>query len=119
MQVIATRLIPHLSQLCVHKLGSQIIYKLINQTSDGKAQDIILNELRKENVLTEVLTDQVRGLVFIQKLIICPSLGVGQKNLLTSQVCTELEKLDGPGHKKLLDLLLEVNHDNTNNDDTH
>jgi hypothetical protein len=116
MQVIATRLIPHLSQLCVHKLGSQIIYKLINQDSDEKAKNTILNHLNQETVLSEILTDQVRGLVFIQKLIICPSLTTDQKNSLTSQVCIELEKLDGPGHKKLLDLLLEVNH---SDDNTH
>lgn len=117
MQVIGSRLVPHLPQLCVHKLGSQIVYKLVNQTTDQIAQDMILNSLCQNEILHEILTDQVRGLVFIQKLIICPSLLVNQKNLLSSQVCVELEKLDGPGHKKLLQLLLQVNHDNI--DDTH
>lgn len=114
LQVIATRLIPHLPQLCVHKLGSQIIYKLINQVSDEKAQEMILYHLMHEPILTEVMVDQVRGLVFIQKVIICPALTNEQKANLASQVCTQLEKLDGPGHKKLLDLLLEVNRDDNN-----
>ncbi|KAI9267042.1 armadillo-type protein [Helicostylum pulchrum] len=117
MQVIGSRLVPHLPQLCVHKLGSQIVYKLVNQTTDQIAQDMVLNSLCENQILHEILTDQVRGLVFIQKLIICPSLLASQKNSLSSQVCVELEKLDGPGHKKLLQLLLQVNHDNV--DDTH
>lgn len=116
MQVIATRLGPHLAQLCVHKLGSQIIYKLINQVSDGKAQATVLENLRQDTVLSEVLTDQVRGLVFIQKIITCASLTAHQRNQLSHQVCKELENFDGPSHRKLLDLLLEANHDN---DDTH
>ncbi|CAO3651859.1 unnamed protein product [Mucor hiemalis] len=115
MLVIASRLIPHLSQLCVHKLGSQVIYKLINQSSDQTAQNKILEHLMQETTLTEILSDQVRGLVFIQKVIICPSLDVHQKKSLSSRVCKELEVLGGRGHKKLLDLLLEVNHDDHNN----
>lgn len=118
MQEVATRLIPHLAQLCVHKLGSQIVYKLLNQTTDQKAQMTILNRLCEEEILAEILMDQVRGLVFIQKLIICPALMSNQKSLLSDKVCCELEKLDGPGHKKLLHLLLQVNHDDTI-DDTH
>lgn len=115
MLVIACRLIPHLSQLCVHKLGSQVIYKLINQSSDQTAQNKILEHLMQETTLTEILSDQVRGLVFIQKVIICPSLDVHQKKSLSGRVCKELEVLGGRGHKKLLDLLLEVNHDDHNN----
>lgn len=116
MQVMAERLAPHLTQLCVHKLGSQIIYKLIHQTVDEKAQKLLLESLSEPMVLTEVLTDQVRGLVFVQKVLTCPSISSEQKEQLSHQVCQELEKFDGPSHRKLLDLLLEANHDN---DDTH
>jgi hypothetical protein len=111
MQAIAHRLLPHLSQLCVHKLGSQIVYKLVNQVSEDVAQEMILAQL--EHHLTDILSDQVRGLVFIQKLIACPSLKSEQRRQLSTKVCTELEQLNGPGHKKLLALLLDNNGDNT------
>ncbi|KAI7891806.1 armadillo-type protein [Mucor mucedo] len=105
MHVLATRLAPHLAQLCVHKLGSQIIYKLINQTVDEDAQTLLLEALSQESVLSEVLADQVRGLVFIQKVLTL--LSSLQKHQLSHQVCKELEKFDSPSHRKLSDLLLE------------
>jgi hypothetical protein len=117
MQAIAHRLLPHLSQLCVHKLGSQIVYKLINQTSEDVAQEMILVQLQHEHILVDILSDQVRGLVFIQKLIACPSLKSDQCRQLSTKVCTELEKLNGPGHKKLLALLLEANNNNDHEND--
>lgn len=117
MQVIAHRLLPHLSQLCVHKLGSQIVYKLVNQNSEDVAQEMILDQLQREHVLFDILSDQVRGLVFIQKLIACPSLSLEQRSQLLDKVCTELEKLNGPGHKKLLALLLEAHNNEHENDD--
>ncbi|KAI7907837.1 armadillo-type protein [Cokeromyces recurvatus] len=108
IQAITGRLMGHLPQLCAHKLGSQIIYKLINQTSELVAQEMLLNELlTRQDILMEVLSDQVRGLVFIQKLLSCPALTVDQRKILSGRVCEKLEKLNGPGHKKLLSLLLE------------
>ncbi|CAO0796379.1 unnamed protein product [Mucor circinelloides] len=118
MQSIATRLIPHLSQLCIHKLGSQIIYKLVNQTSEKHAQQLIMQRLLSDqqgDVLADILADQVRGLVFVQKLIVCPLLTDEQKKQLSGKVCAELENLNGPGHKKLLGLLLETNTNSNNN----
>jgi hypothetical protein len=119
MQSIATRLLPHLSQLCIHKLGSQIIYKLVNQTAEKQAQQTIMQQLLNQqgDVLSEILSDQVRGLVFIQKLIICPLLTDEQKKQFSDKVCAELENLNGPGHKKLLGLLLETNNNSNNHDD--
>lgn len=119
MQSIASRLLPHLSQLCIHKLGSQIIYKLVNQTSEKQAQQSIMQQLLSDqqgDVLSDILSDQVRGLVFIQKLIVCPVLTDEQKKQLSRKVCAKLEYLSGPGHKKLLGLLLETN---TNSNDNH
>ncbi|KAI9474155.1 MAG: armadillo-type protein [Benjaminiella poitrasii] len=107
-QAIASRLMGHLPQLCVHKLGSQIIYKLINQTSELVAQKMVLNGLiARQDILIDILSDQVRGLVFIQKVLACPALSVDQRKALSGKVCERLEMLNGPGHKKLLSLLLE------------
>ncbi|EIE81332.1 hypothetical protein RO3G_06037 [Rhizopus delemar RA 99-880] len=106
MQVIASRLSTNIAQLCTHKLSSQIVYKLLNQTSDVKSQEIIFQSLCKEDVLMEILSDQLRGLSFIQKVLPCPSLSEEQKSSLRTQVCSCLEQLKGPGHKKLLDQLL-------------
>lgn len=105
MQTIASRLSSNMVQLCTHKLSSQIVYKLLNQTSDVIAQEIIFKSLREENILLEILSDQLRGLSFIQKVLACSSLNEAQKSNLRTQVRSGLEQLKGPGHKKLLDQL--------------
>ncbi|KAI8387377.1 armadillo-type protein [Blakeslea trispora] len=108
IKAVASRLAPHLSQLCIHKVASQTVYKLVNQTTDLEAQQIILNELiEKEHVLNDILSDQVRGLIFVQKVITCPALPLPIRTALSKRVCLELEKMNGPGHKKLLGILLE------------
>ncbi|OBZ85194.1 Pumilio domain-containing protein C56F2.08c [Choanephora cucurbitarum] len=110
IRAVASRLAPYLSQLCIHKVASQTIYKLVNQTTDLEAQQIILNELiEKEHVLNDILSDQVRGLIFVQKVITCPALLLPVRTTLSKRVCSELEKMNGPGHKKLLGMLLESN----------
>ncbi|OAD71249.1 hypothetical protein PHYBLDRAFT_101037, partial [Phycomyces blakesleeanus NRRL 1555(-)] len=70
MSMIASRFVPHLQMLCTHKLGSQMILKLINQNQDTDAQEMILTRLlTTPGLLTEIITDQTRGLAFIQKAI--------------------------------------------------
>lgn len=100
MECITERLIPHLSQLCVHKFGSQVVYKLLK---DPVSRDLVLPQLD----LVEILTDQVRGLTFIVKVISSPDLTDEQQLELKTKACIELEKLNGPGHKKLLAQLLD------------
>ncbi|CEI99779.1 hypothetical protein RMCBS344292_13860 [Rhizopus microsporus] len=109
MRVIAHQLTNNMAQLCTHKLGSQIVYKLINQSTDVESQDRIFKSLCVENILLEILSDQLRGLNFIQKVLACPSLSDEQKSVLRQHVCASLEQLKGPGHKKLLDQLLQEN----------
>ncbi|KAI9277775.1 armadillo-type protein [Sporodiniella umbellata] len=106
MQVLASQLAPSMVQLCTHKISSQTVYKLLNQESDPVAQDIIFKSLSEEKTLSEILTDQLRGLSFVQKVLTCPSLNKDQASSLCTQVCLALEKLKGPGHKKLLDQLV-------------
>lgn len=81
----------------------------MNQTSEPKAQELVLTQLLNADLATlvDVLSDQVRGLALIQKLINCPALTEKQRHDLKHQVIIELEKLGGPGHKKLLGQLLE------------
>ncbi|RCH79917.1 hypothetical protein CU098_002274 [Rhizopus stolonifer] len=107
-KTMASRLIPHLSQLCIHKIASQVIYKLINQTTEPEAQQLIVQELLdNDQTLNDILSDQVRGLTFIQKVVVCPALLSPTRQAMSKKVCSALQTLHGPGHKKLLGLLLE------------
>jgi hypothetical protein len=92
-----------------------MIYKLINQTEDRLAQEIIVEQLLDQTCLYEILSDQVRGVPLMQKIINCTNVSKEKRHSLSEQVCIQLNQLKGPGHKKLLDSLLEANHD----DDTH
>lgn len=107
LQIIASRLAPQLTSLCTHKLGSQIALKLVNQTQDPRAQEIILNGLMNDKNLVDILSDQARGLALIQKMVISSTPNPHQHALRT-KVREILESLSGPGHKKLLDELIDA-----------
>jgi hypothetical protein len=109
LNILASRLAPHLTQLCTHKLGSQIVYKLINQTQDTEAQEIMLDKMQAS--LYDILSDQVRGVPLVQKVVDCQCLSLQQRQTITNLARSQLENLNGPGHRKLLEHLLEVNHD--------
>ncbi|KAG0173876.1 hypothetical protein DFQ29_007690 [Apophysomyces sp. BC1021] len=107
LQIVASRLIPQLTLLCTHKLGSQIILKLVHQTQDPRAQEIIINSLTDDKNLVDILSDQARGLALIQKIIVSNTTNP-HRYALQTKVRETLELLNGPGHKKLLDELLDV-----------
>ncbi|KAF7727818.1 hypothetical protein EC973_007049 [Apophysomyces ossiformis] len=107
LQVVACRLIPQLTQLCTHKLGSQIIFKLLHQTEDLQAQEIIFNDMMNNDKLEDILSDQARGVTLIQK-IITSNVASAHRQELQTKVREMLESLNGPGHKKLLDELIDL-----------
>ncbi|KAI8978914.1 armadillo-type protein [Pilobolus umbonatus] len=111
LQVITAQIVPHLSQLCIHKLGSQIVYKLLSQQEDRVAVEMIFNGLNEHRVLVEILADQVRGLALIQKILTSADMDLEKRNELSQLVSIELAQLNGPGHRKLLSQLMDIHQD--------
>ncbi|KAI7896233.1 armadillo-type protein [Mucor mucedo] len=100
--LLAARLAPHLTQIATHKLGTQILLKLINQDLDLKARACLLEALENGDTMREILSDQARGLAFAIKVISSESLGSDEKSKLREIAHPILTQLQGTGFKKAL-----------------
>lgn len=112
LKLLALQLIPLLSTICIHKLGGQIILKLINQHHDKEAQDTILSGLVADTTLYTLLADTTRGFQFFQKVISSPYLSTSEQQVLCARARTILlsnESTNDPtvlaAHKAFLDEL--------------
>ena len=73
--VLAPRLVPHLVQLCTHKVAYLTVLKIINQRNEPEARDIILKALffsHNDQVLEDILSDQSCGATLIFKVLTTP-----------------------------------------------
>lgn len=100
--LLASRLAPQLTQVATHKLGSQILLKLINQDVDEQARTILLNALENHDTMHEILSDQARGLGFAIKVISGDHLSADEKTKLRELAHPILTQLQGTGFKKAL-----------------
>lgn len=100
--LLASRLAPHLTQISTHKLGTQILLKIINQDLDLKARMCLLNALEDQETMREILSDQARGLAFAIKVISSENLSSDEKSKLREIAHPILMQLQGTGFKKAL-----------------
>jgi protein JSN1 len=73
--VLAPRLVPHLVQLCTHKVAYLTVLKIINQRNEPEARDVILKALffsPNDQVLEDILSDQSCGATLIFKVLTTP-----------------------------------------------
>ena len=73
--VLAPRLVPHLVQLCTHKVAYLTVLKLINQRNEPEARSAILEALffsPNDQVLEDILSDQSCGATLIFKVLTTP-----------------------------------------------
>ena len=101
-RLLALQLAPHLLQIATHKLGTQILSKLINQDVYEEAKIIILRELENPDILQQVLSDQTRGLGFVIKVISSNYLSPDEKSKLRELAHPILTQMQGTGFKKAL-----------------
>ncbi|OAD69853.1 hypothetical protein PHYBLDRAFT_188164 [Phycomyces blakesleeanus NRRL 1555(-)] len=74
-RVLCPRLLPYLTKLCTHKLGSMTVFKVISQRQEPDASQLLLNAIFNDSsLLEEVLRDQVHGVGLVQKIIALPHL---------------------------------------------
>ncbi|KAJ2854933.1 hypothetical protein J3B02_002429, partial [Coemansia erecta] len=81
-RVLAHQLAPHLRYLATHKLGASTISKLVDQSSEPDARDLILNTLffnPDPTVLDDVLLDQAQGIHVVLKILQGSSIGDAEK----------------------------------------
>ncbi|KAL7311593.1 hypothetical protein PS15m_009332 [Mucor circinelloides] len=102
LSLLASQLAPCLVQVATHKLGSQIMLKLINQDSDPEARQCLYEALNNTETMTEVLSDQARGLNFALKVISSEYLSSDEKTKLREMAHPILTQWQGTSFKKAL-----------------
>ncbi|KAJ1939264.1 hypothetical protein FBU59_004181, partial [Linderina macrospora] len=81
-RVLAHQLAPHLRYLATHKLGASTISKIVDQTIEPDARDLILNTLffnPDPSVLDDVVLDQAHGVHVILKVLQGTAIGEAEK----------------------------------------
>ncbi|KAI8379291.1 armadillo-type protein [Radiomyces spectabilis] len=106
-RVLCPRFLPYLGKLCTHKLGSITVYKIINQTQEPDASNLLTKALFGEpGILDEVLRDQTHGVNLVQKILGVSHLDRRQE--IVQEVKASLQRLkvhNVQGYKKLMDEL--------------
>ena len=106
---LAPHLIPHLVQLCTHKVAYLTVLKIINQRNEAEARDAILNALffsADDKVLEQILSDQTYGATLIFKILTTPFLDDSIRSDVMQNVRAVLSKLKAQpvqGYKRLMD----------------
>ncbi|KAI8390844.1 uncharacterized protein BYT42DRAFT_610120 [Radiomyces spectabilis] len=104
-RVLCPRLLPYLSKLAIHKFGSMVIYKIIQQNEEPDASNLLQNAIFNDpGVLDDILKDQVYGVSLIQRILTVAD----DRSKLASKVMESLTRLKvehHSGYKKLLDEL--------------
>ncbi|KAJ2627598.1 hypothetical protein H4R22_004323 [Coemansia sp. RSA 1290] len=88
-RVLAHQLAPHLRYLVTHKLGASTVGKLVDQTSEPDARDLILNTLffnPDPSVLEDVLADQAQGIQVVLRILQGSAIGESEKARIADRV---------------------------------
>lgn len=107
---LAPHLVGQIAPLCIHKMASLTILKVINQNSEPDARDIIINALvfSSEKVLEDVLNDQVHGVGVVHKILVSIYVSEIEKTRIAEKVKTVLNKMQVghiQGYRRLYDEL--------------
>ncbi|GAA5931454.1 uncharacterized protein JCM15063_001472 [Sporobolomyces koalae] len=104
--LVAPRFAPHLSHLLTHKLASQSVMRVINQTVDSEAQNMILDALFDGKVLQDVLGDQMHGTASISKVVGSTFLSDARRHDMNDKIKTAIGQLNVqsvPAYRKLME----------------
>lgn len=107
--VLAPRLIPHLVQLCTHKVAYLTVLKVINQRNEPEARDMVLKALffsPADGVLEQILSDQASGVTLIFKILTTPFLDETIRPEIVesvSRVLTKIKAQPNQGYKRIMD----------------
>lgn len=108
-KALAPRLIPHLVQLCTHKVAYLTVLKIINQRNEPEARDMILHSLffsADDNVLADILRDTACGATLIFKILTTPFLEESIRPEVQERIRIVLARIKAvphQGYKRLMD----------------
>ncbi|KAJ2079985.1 hypothetical protein H4R24_003388 [Coemansia sp. RSA 988] len=88
-RVLAHQLAPHLRYLATHKLGASTVTKLVDQSHEPDARDLILNTLfynPDPSVLEDVLADQSQGVHVVLRVLQGSAIGDAEKARLADRL---------------------------------
>ncbi|KAH8555390.1 armadillo-type protein [Umbelopsis sp. PMI_123] len=105
-QALANRLAPNAAYYCVHKTASSLLLKLINQSQDLKAQQLLLFAIfDNDKRLPEILNDQICGLPLVQKILGGADVDSNLRQYAADKIRKNLENQGNSGvHRSLHDL---------------
>lgn len=107
--VLAPLLIPHLIELCTHKVAYLTILKIVNQRNEPIARDALLQAIffsEDNHVLSEILKDQSCGATLVFKILTTPFFEENKRAEAIQTIRSTLLELKVPqsqGYKRLLD----------------
>lgn len=107
--VLAPRLVPHLVQLCTHKVAYLTVLKIINQRNEAEARDLVLQAIffsANDLVLEQILRDQTSGVTLIFKILTTPFLDDTLRPEVVrniTKVLTKIKAQPNQGYKRLMD----------------
>jgi len=107
--VLAPLLIPHLIELCTHKVAYLTILKIVNQRNEPAARDALLEAIffsEDNHVLSEILKDQTCGATLVFKILTTPFFEENKRAEAIQTIRSTLLELKVPqsqGYKRLLD----------------
>ncbi|KAI8364829.1 armadillo-type protein [Choanephora cucurbitarum] len=113
-QALAPRLLPHLSNLCTHKLASLTVLKLINQRQEPEARTLILDALffssnnpnEVPSLIDKVLRDTVHGVSLVQKVLSSSYIELRERQRIAERTRHFLIKMKfqhAQGYKRLME----------------
>ncbi|KAI9886510.1 MAG: Mitochondrial beta-keto-acyl synthase [Watsoniomyces obsoletus] len=107
--VLAPRLVPHLVQLCTHKVAYLTVLKAINQRNEPEAREMVLQALffsENDQILEEILRDSGCGATLIFKVLTTPFFEERMRSEVVQNVRNVLVRLKAQpaqGYKRLMD----------------
>ncbi|KAI9888680.1 MAG: hypothetical protein M1814_006536 [Vezdaea aestivalis] len=107
--ILAPRLVPHIVQLCTHKVAYLTVLKVINQPKEPEARELVLRALfftPNDEVLQKILADQTCGITLIFKVLTTPFFDESLRNEVMQNirnVLTRLKAQPAQGYKRLMD----------------
>ncbi|OBZ87455.1 Pumilio domain-containing protein C56F2.08c [Choanephora cucurbitarum] len=113
-QALAPRLLPHLPNLCTHKLASLTVLKLINQRQEPEARTLILDALffsssnpnEVPSLIDKVLRDTVHGVSLVQKVLSSSYIELRERQRIAERTRHFLIKMKfqhAQGYKRLME----------------
>jgi len=107
--MLAPRVIPHLVQLCTHKVAYLTVLKVVNQRNEPEAREAVLKALffsSGDTVLEQILSDQSSGVTCIFKILTSPFLDENMRSDVVrniSSVLLRIKAQPNQGYKRLMD----------------